>query len=85
MSCEWLTPTEAAAHAKVTTGAIHRWIRLGLIEHGTTPSGNRRICKEVLVNKKTIRGKLSLAKPPVDVPPHTQVLEDAGNEVKYES
>lgn len=49
MTCEWLTVKEVAAALKVTTHAVHRWIRLGQLDHSLTPGGKRRVCKADLV------------------------------------
>ncbi len=59
MSCEWLTVKEAAAYVKVTTHAIHRWIRTGRLSCSHTPGGERRICKADLIQSERVRPSMA--------------------------
>lgn len=49
MSCEWLTPRQAARKLTVTTASIYRWIRKGELPYSTTPGGRIRICEGDLI------------------------------------
>ena len=51
MSCEWLTPKEAAAKAKVSTAAIYRWIREDNLPYAKTPGGRIRICSSDIIKE----------------------------------
>ncbi len=49
VTCNWLTPKEAAAKVKVTNHTIWRWIRANKLKSYKTPGGTIRICEKDLM------------------------------------
>ena len=49
MSCEWMTPAQAAKYVGVTPSAVYRWMNKGKLKYVQTPGGGIRVCKADLV------------------------------------